>query len=200
MKSVQEFLAELDTDEGKKRMQKFIDEEREKAKQARELITKESYIKWLEGFVKKHPTFDDDNWLYTPEKITEEDNKNVNLLCSFYRGIDQFAEENYISSTPCEFGDFYSIEYNGKIYEIGLVIGQGAVTFCNTVDVSKEVNIIHFEDIANPTMAISVRTASINSKLNKINELFDELIKDGVPTNVVIARAEKIVRELKSKK
>ena len=35
------------------------------------MLTNTNYINWLANFTSKYPNFTDDDWLYSPEKITE---------------------------------------------------------------------------------------------------------------------------------
>ena len=96
----------------------------------------------------------------------------------------------------------YYIEYNGKVYEIGTVIGQGAVSFCNTEDINKEATVINFQELANPFAITKLRTESIEKQLKRIDELFNVLVKDeklNIPIGAIIERAEKVVTELKKK-
>lgn len=179
-----------------------IAEYQEKEKQKRELVEKTDYITWLEKFTNEHPSFSDNTWLYSQNEISKEDYANVCKLDMFFSVIYEFADNNYIDGIPCDYGEYYIIEYNGKMYEIGTVIGQGAVSFCNTKDVNKEENLIKFEEIANPPGEIRMRTALIDNQLERIDELFDILLNNkklNIPVYAIITRANKVLKDIKKK-
>lgn len=202
MRSAEEYKKWLETEEGKKYIEEFKTKIERLESKRREVINTDNYIKWLEEFTKEHPTFNDQNWLYRPEEISKEDNQKVDMLSTFYSAIDVYARANYIYPTPCDFGGYYSIGYNGKVYEIGLLIGQGALTFCNTNDVNKNVSVIPFEEIANPTSETIIRTALIENQLSRIDDLFEALCasKLGIPIEAMIDWTNKVLEELKNKK
>jgi len=180
----------------------FIEKFQEKERQKMQLVEKTDYIKWLEKFTKEHPSFSDDTWLYKQDEISKEDYANVCKISTFFSVIERFADKNYFAGIPCDYGMSYYIEYNGKVYEIGTVIGQGAVSFCNTEDINKEATVINFQELANPFAITKLRTESIEKQLKRIDELFNVLVKDeklNIPIGAIIERAEKVVTELKKK-
>lgn len=202
-KIVEEVIGKCETEEEKEYMEKFWKEIEERERQKKELVEKTDYIKWLENFTKEHPSFSDDTWLYRQDEISKEDYANVCKISRFFSAIERYADKNYISGIPYCRGQYYSIEYNGKVYEIGTIIGQGAVSFCNTEDVDKEATVIKFEELANPSGATRVRTALIENQLKRINDLFNNLVNNknlNIPIEAIIARSEKVLTELKKKR
>lgn len=195
MMNAEKYKKYLETEEGQKSLKRFVEEIEKKEKAQKELVETDNYIKWLEKFTEEHPNFDDTTWLYFPEKISKENNDRVNQLCDFFTAIDKYAETNYIYPTPCEYGAYYSIVYNGKVYEIGLIVGQGALTFCNTSNINDEATVICFEDIATPSEATLIRTQIIENQLERIDELFRELLVMKIPLEAILYRADKVLKE-----
>ena len=132
---------------------KFIDEflEKEKINNKKFNIMKSNteYLIWLEKFTNKYPNFSDEDWLYHPEKISEEDLKNVNDLNILYEIIECYATENYIYPTKYKFGNSYKIKLDNKGYEIGELCGQGTIYFCNKINVENELDFIDYNNIIN---------------------------------------------------
>jgi len=197
-----EVIAKCETDDERNIMKNYWEEIEERERQKKDLVEKTDYIKWLEKFTKEHPSFSDDTWLYKQDEISKEDYANVCKISTFFSVIERFADKNYFAGIPCDYGMSYYIEYNGKVYEIGTVIGQGAVSFCNTEDINKEATVINFQELANPFAITKLRTESIEKQLKRIDELFNVLVKDeklNIPIGAIIERAEKVVTELKKK-
>lgn len=171
-------------------------------KEQQDMVKKDDYMKWLESFTKEHPSFSDDTWLYRKEEISEEDYNKVCKLSTFFCAIEGLTSQNYISGTSCAHGVYYSIEYNGKIYEIGTIVGQGAISFCNTENVDENVTAIKFEEFANPSEETRIRTALIENQLDRINDLFAILVNNkklNIPIEVIEERATEVIRKLKEK-
>ena len=171
-------------------------------KRRRKLVESTDYIKWLEDFTKRYPSFSDDTWLYKKDEISKEDYANVCKISTFFSAIDLYARINYISGIPCEWGEYYSIEYNGKIYEIGTIVGQGAVSFCNTEDVNEQTTVIKFEEITVPSEATQKRTLQIKKELDRIDELLNLLYTSSlnIPMNAIKVRVESVLQEIKNNK
>lgn len=202
-KIMDEVIAKCETNEERQELKSFWEKLEEREKQKKEMIEKTDYIKWLEAFTKEHPSFSDDTWLYKQDEISKEDYENVCKISTFFSAIERFADRNYISGTPYDYGESYCIEYNGKVYEIGTVVGQGAVSFCNTEDINKEAIVINFKELATPFAITKIRTESIEKQLKKIDELFNTLVKDeklNIPIEAIIARTDKVLTELKKKR
>lgn len=199
---VESFEKNGETSDMQEVAKKFWEEYAVYEKERRELVEKTDYINWLENFTKEHASFSDDTWLYKQDEISSGDYQNVCKLSKLFSAIEAYASKNYIAGTPCDWGEFYSIEYNQKVYEIGTVVGQGAISFCNTEDVNKEATVIKFEEIANPSEATRVRTALIENQLERIDDLFKILANNrklNIPIEAIINRSEKVLTELKKK-
>ena len=92
----EEFLANLSSPEGKGRISKVIDELKEFQQDKKNIISNNDYILWLEKFTITNPNFTTEDWLYYPNKISDEDKEQVKKLELCYSGIYMYAESNFI--------------------------------------------------------------------------------------------------------
>jgi len=177
----------------------YIQEYIRKKDRIKELVFSEEYIKWLEKFTKKHPTFNDNEWLYFPEKISKEDNEMVNLLCEFFGYIENFADNYYIYPKEGDHGRYYSIEYNDKVYEIGVVVGQGAICFCNTEDINEDARVILYSEMLNPTCTKTNREA-VEHNLDELERFLKTLNSKNIPLKAIEQKTRVVLDELKKAK
>ena len=114
MTSAEKILKDLETPEGKERMDKWVEEyiakEKVKSEKIKRMMSNPTYIEWLNQFTQDKDGFSDDDWLYFPEKISESDREKVEQLCLFYEGIDKYATKNHIYPTNFGYGYFYTIK------------------------------------------------------------------------------------------
>lgn len=169
----------------------------EKAKQdtLKEMFSNTDYIDWLIHFTISHPNFSSDSWLYFPNEIDPKDNENVDKLHLFFKGIDNYAQRNYIDSTPDSFGYYYSIRKGDACFNIGVAIGQGTLFYCERTLPQK--TSIHFDDILNHT--IFKRTKLIDRKLEQLAKIIKSLMECGVPMNAIEDKLETIKQEQNEK-
>ena len=198
MNAAEKILKEMNTPEGQEKIQKALEKyiEKEKAENIKiqKMLSNTDYIKWLESFTIEHPSFNDNNWLYFPEKISKQDNEQVNNLHLMYKGIEKYAKENYIYPNSCRFGDFYKIKLENTGFEIGILVGQGTLFFCNRVQVENEKDFIDFNDIINNTKSDNVDT--IKNKLNELSNLVISLHKSGVPLEAIVIKLDNTLNEI----
>lgn len=164
----------------------------------KEMLSNTKYIEWLEKFTSKHPSFSDDDWLYFPEKITKQDNDNINDLNLFYDVIDNYAEKNYIYPTKCDFGNYYNIKIGNIGYEIGILVGQGTIFFCNRKQLVNNIEYIDFNDIINNKKNDNVDI--ITNDLNDLSNMIIDLYKKGIPLDAIIESLDKTINFVKEKK
>ena len=205
---VEVFKEVCKTEEGDKRITSFLERVEREEKEKRELVEKVGYIKWLESFTKKHPDFSDDTWLYKQDEIAKEDYVNVCKLSTFFSLIADFADKHYIPASVYNYAVSYFIKYNGIIYDIGTIVGQGAVSYCHTLGRSNQVTeignsiVIGFEELADPSETTLIRTALIENQLQRIDDLYNILANNKelkIPIEAMIARSDKVLKELKEK-
>ena len=151
MNTVERLLKEWDTPEEKKRreewIKKFIEKENARSEKMKNMMSNTNYLEWLIQFTRDRAGFASDDWLYFPEELEKYDRENVDSLCLFYEGIDEYAKRVHFKPTPCEFGNYYKIRLNELGFKIGILIGQGTVFFCEKIPVENDANFIDFNDI-----------------------------------------------------
>lgn len=161
-------------------LQELINSE-EKAKK---LVSDTKYIVWLEEFTAKNHGFSDDSWLYDPDKLSAEDSENVRNLCSFFNGIAKYADNNFLPvySEDAHESHVY-IQFNGIGYEIGVVVGQGAYTYCQRLNIFSDKRFINFNDIV--TNKKQKNVDYINKQLGKLSSAIHSLMELGVPEKAI---------------
>ena len=170
---------------------------------AKELVSNYDYMNWLESFIKEHNgSFRHDEWLYKPDEISKEDLENVNKLSEFFEGIQMYANDNYYYPIPCDYGSYYLIEYNDKIYEISCLNGQGTVfwVYVLTED-TKVLNVqkcIKFKDICenNP----NPWKERINSNLNNLEKVILGMVSDNVPVEAIVDNINTVIEAIEKNK
>ena len=201
MNSDKKILKEINTPEGQEKINKCVEEyfAKENAKNIKmqEILSNTDYIKWLDKFTIEHSNFSDDDWLYFPEKISKEDLEKVNNLHLMYRGIEKYASENYMYPTNCDFGNFYNIKLENSGFEIGILVGQGTLFFCNRVQIENQKDFIDFNDILNNKTNDNLTT--IKNKLNELSNFISSLYKSGVPLEAIINTLDNTLNEMDPK-
>lgn len=176
MNAIDRILENMNTPQGQEKIKKILEEyfAQEDARNIKmqELLSNTDYIAWLVSFTVIHSSFYDDNWLYFPEKISKEDLEQVNNLHLMYRGIERYANRNYIYPTEFYFGNFYKIRIENIGFEIGMIEEHGRISFfCNRVQIENQNDFIDFNDIVNNKEYDNVNT--IKNKLNEDKQTFD---------------------------
>lgn len=202
MTIAEKLMQELDTKEGQAKLDKWIDEyiarEKIRSEKIKTLMSNSSYFKWLNQFTQDKEGFYDTDWLYDSESLTDIDKENVEKLSLFYDGIAQYAKPNYLYPTPCEFGDFYKIRLNEIGFEIGLLVGQGAVSFCKRVVVEKEEEFIDLNDIINGKKQEQVD--KIMNSLSILSNMIIAAYEDGVPCEAITDMFHRTMQQITIKK
>lgn len=161
--------------------------EREKAKQ---LVSDNTYILWLENFTNIYPKFTDDLHEHYPDKLSSVDCQNISDLYLFFQGIDNYASQNFIASETEEIGfenEYYLIVYNDICYQIGTVSGQGTFAYCDRIKTTSE-KVINFNDvIANKQQK---NKKIITEKLKLLSDIVQELNHLNVPLYVIFSSIE----------
>ncbi len=164
------------------------------------------YMKWAEDFTKKYSEFSVNDWDYDVTSpcleldkddidagITSKDIYKINVLNLFYLTLDECAQHLYIYPIPMLFGKYYIVKYNEKLYKVSCYKENYSFSIFDD-NASEYINI---EDIVSPSDQAKERAIKIKNEVQKIGELFNDLIKDGVPyqaikkaSNVVISKFE----------
>lgn len=166
----------------------------EKDKKIKEMSTSSEYILWLKEFTDKTPEFSDEDYVYFPEQISESDNNYVDDLGLFFEVIERYAEKNYITKMPCDFGGFYPVRLDNNGFYIGCLVGQGVVHFCKRVEVTNKEHFIDYNDIMNNKTQPYVE--EINRSLDDLKNKINDLYRSGVPLETIRKTANQLVEEL----
>ena len=201
MNVTERILNEMNTPEGKEKMNKWIEnclaKEKVKSEKIKSMMSNTDYIKWLKQFTQDKDGFCDNDWLYFPEKISESERENVENLCLFYEGIEKYAEQNYIYPILCEFGNFYRVKLNDFSFEIGILVGQGTVFFFNKTSLENEKEFIDFDDIMIGKKQDNVE--QINATLDSISNIVITAYENGVPIEAIASTLDNTIRDITSK-
>ena len=201
MNITKKILKDIETPEGKAKMSKWVEEyiskEKLKSEEIKGMMSNTAYIEWLNLFTQDKGGFSDDDWLYFPEKISEFDRKNVEKLCLFYEGIDNYAQQNYIYPVSCEFGNFYRVKLNGFGFKIGILVGQGTVFFFNKDSLEKDKDFIDFNDIMTGKKQDNVD--QINATLDSLSNMVITAYESGVPIETIVNTLDNTIKEIMSK-
>lgn len=180
----------------KKWVEEYIAKENDRNTKIQKMLSNTDYIKWLEIFTTEYSCFNDNDWLYFPERLSKTDLEQVNNLHLMYSGIERYASENYIYPTVCDFGNFYKIKLENTGFEIGMLTGQGTLFFCNRVEIENEKDFIDFNDIINNKKRDN--TTTIKNKLNELSNLVVSLHKSGVPLEAIMFTLDNTLKEINS--
>lgn len=201
MNSTDRVLKEIESPEGQERLKKWAEKYRAKidAKndKKQEIFSNTDYIDWLIEFTQHYSNFSSDSWLYFPKEISKDDYTKVNNLNLMYEGIEEYASKNHLYPFPCNFGNFYKIKLENVGFEIGVLVGQGTLFFCNRVQIEEEKDFIDFNDIINNK--IRSNATVFDSKLNELSNLVVDLFQSGVPIESITNTLDNTLNELKTK-
>lgn len=188
---------EIDKEKEDKFIMDYIEGLKVSEAKRKEMFSNTNYVKWLESFTIEHPGFSDDDWLYFPEKISQEDNEKVKNLHLFYEGIELYAKKNYIYPTECDFGGYYNIKLDNIGFEIGMLVGQGTLFFCKRTPLNKDLEYIDFNDIIADKKKDGVDV--IIQQLNDLSNKVLELHKKGIPLEALIETLDTTLTGIKEK-
>lgn len=202
MNAAEKILKDMETPEGKARMNKWVEEyiakEKVKSEKIKSMMSNTAYIEWLNQFTQDKDGFSDDDWLYFPEKISESDRENVEKLCLFYEGIDKYSQKNHIYPIPCEFGNFYRVKLNNFGFEIGILVGQVTVFFFNKASLEDDKKFIDFNDIIIGKKQDNVD--QINATLDSLSNMVITAYESGVPIEAIVSTLDNTIKGITSKK
>ncbi len=174
----------------------FLEVEKERRERKKTIIANPTYINWLISFTNDIGTFNDNDWLYCPEKISEEDKKNVDDLGIFYEAIEEYADCNYIYPTLCQFGNYYKIRLNEIGLEIGILNGQGTMFFANRVNIDKEDDYIDFNNIMNNIP--NNKNKHYDQILDSLYNMVIESGRVGIPVPFITNKLKQAIETLKA--
>lgn len=166
-----------------KNVEEMIENQKRDNETIKQMISSMDYIKWLVNFTKDKECFYDDNWDYSAEKLSDNDQKNVNNLSLFFKSIYCYAKKNYISSSLNSLGEYYCIKIGNNGFEIGYITGQGTAFYCKKILLDKNENFIDFIDIINNKKQDNVEY--IESSIENLSSMIINLYNNGVPIEAI---------------
>ena len=178
----------------------YFKDKNEKNEIIKKLISTTDYLDWVINFIDNTEELsNEENYL---DSLIEIDKDNINKLDLFYRGIKNYAKENYIYPTKCYFGSYYKIKYNDIGFEVGLIEGQGTVTyFCSKTPIKKKREFVDFNDIM--TNKKQKNVGEINDSLDSISDMIMKAYQKGVPLESIkeaVYKATNIIEDNNQKK
>lgn len=211
MNIVEEIRKELQTREGKKKwnniLNHYIDEENEKIKKAKDLVSNTDYITWLnslgsgddlEIFINANvEMFRVDKCIYPQNKISDIDKEQIHNLYLFYMGIATYAHENYIYPIASDSLESYKIRLDDIGYKIGMQFGMNTSFLCKRIPVENENEFIDFKDVLNDKKRDDIE--HISTSLNSLSNAVLSTYESGVPLEAIINTLEGTLMNIKDK-
>lgn len=159
-----------------------------KKSQRERLRTTTEYVNWLQNFTEDRTGFNDTD--QCDDSLELYDKAMIKNLDKFFGIIDKWAQKNYISSggDADQYCYIYDLRYNGIIYEIGLMVGQGSFLWAKRVE-NANTEIIDFEEIMNDTLRSSA--FEIESQLLQFENTINSLRDNGISTEFIEQRFKK---------
>ena len=176
-----DIIKAMETPEGKARMVKWIEK----------YLTKEKAEQDIDGF-------SNDDWLYSPEKLSEADRENVEELSLFYEGVANYSKQNHIYPVSFDYGNFYLVKLNDFGFEIGIYVGQGISYFFNKAQLEDDKEFLDFNDIINGKKQDNVD--QINATLDSLSSMVVTAYESGVPIEAITNTLSNTINEITSKK
>ncbi len=186
--SYSDLVLKKDEENGIREMIKGLEKSQKRAKT---IVADNVYMLWLENFTNTIPIFSDDTWLYSPNELSKEDAEKVEELCSFFNGIAEYAERNFLPIYSKDYTTYVCIKFNNIGYEIGWISGQGTYSYCERVEISSERFFIDFNDVIANKKQFHVDLVS--ESLDKISSLIEQLLSSGVPAKAITSRVNDII-------
>lgn len=135
--------------------------------------------------------------MYSFNKLSDFDRKNVEMLNLFYSGIDKYARKNYIYPLLCDFGNFYKVKLNNFGFDVGMLVGQGTVFFFNKTAMENEDEFIDFNDVMVDKKQANVD--QINATLDTLSNMVITFYESGVPIDAIVNTIDNTLKDITSK-
>lgn len=140
-----------------------------------ELMTNPNYMEWIIEFTKERNGFTD-----KPDKaLKKKDRDMIALFPLFYQGIENYAKNNYIYASQCDFGTYYNVKYNDFGFKFGNIPGKDSTFFCIKREITQEEDFIDFSAVLSGKEPM--RTHCINYALTDLIGSIIDAYQDEVP-------------------
>ena len=146
------------------------------------LTSSTDYVDWLDGFTDSFSSFSTESFIFDKELLSEEDSENVSNLSNFFEVIYNFAEKNHLPHHETAYGVYYSIQYKGVGYSIGIDYGQGCIFYCERMDYPLDDAIDYLQIMGGERLS---NTVVIDSRLDEFAEFIEQLDAENIPLDSI---------------
>lgn len=189
----------LDEQDKKNFIQAFLDKQAEEEATSNALISDDSYMLWIVSFLESLKDkgftgegFNDDDWAYNGDDISEVDKENISKLHLLVDIATGCANANYINTTiDSDFSEeSVFIQFKDKRIHVGTVCGQGCYSFVRIVDGDVDGESIPWEIIKGDELLPSTKKKQ-EALVNLITHTIS-VIDSGVDKSFIISLINKI--------
>jgi len=182
--------------ESREKMREFIEKEKQRLEARKnkmhEIVSNDSYIKWLEEFTRRYPKFS--TYDLDLAKLNKVDIENIDYLCLLYEGINDYAKNNYIYLVKdIDYREYYRIKYNGIGYIIGILSNYGNIIFCEKTIITDD--FIDFNDII--LNKKQKNTEYYNKRLLELSNIISYYYEQGIPLRAIEKTIENTLWDIK---
>ena len=177
-------------------LNEIIQKELKKKEDIKKILSNKDYIEWVKNFMRGKETvyayeFEEDEYF-------KKDLENIDMIPSFFQVIENYAKDNFLYPTDTEFGYYFSIKYQYKGYDVGVIAGQG-VDYYIAKSHEKDIdNFIDFERILNNEKQDNY--INITTRLENIKREIINSYEDDVPLEAIEDMVDNVVKTLKKKR
>ena len=180
-------------------MKTSIEKQIERAEKRKEFFEKllysTEYMDWLMTFSKKIPQCSAD--AADAEMFPIEDRKQLGCLPFFFEAIQEYSSENYIYPYKEPLGEYYSIQYKGIGFDIGVDYGQGSFFYYRRLPVKRN-SALDFKHLMSSVKL--PETLLYDCKLEELVTFIEHLHEeDHVPLDAIRFKVEDTVQKIKNR-
>ena len=144
----------MDKELWKEKLKNWYKEHSEKLKideeKMKDIVSNDEYITWLCNYLNENHYLSDDDWMYFPDKIKEEDRINASKMCLLYQIVDKYAINNNINPVDDRYGHSYIIGYCDYVFDLGVRLDEGVKFYCIEGFVYNNSELIDFNSLIEP--------------------------------------------------
>lgn len=111
------------------------------------ITSNDEYIMWLCNYLYENHYLCDEDWMYFPDTMKEEDRINASKMCLLYQIVDKYAINNNINPIDEKYGNAYKIRYFDYVFDVGAALDSGLMFYCIESLVYKNSELIDFNDL-----------------------------------------------------
>ena len=156
-----------------------------------------NYAEWLTDFLETHNKIDTEDIKYSSNGFAPKDAAYIYNIDRFFTSIEEYANNNHLYPVRVDYGAYFYIMINEKMYKVGVDAGQGVSFYVKPNDDENVKNHIYLEDIVYNKKRPGVD--NINDKLNNLKNLILELHEDNVPEESINRAVTEALLEVREK-